>query len=201
MIISLRRLRARDRTWLQKSKSLGTRSNGKQLEQYRKVRCYWMLQEANRAAQPWKPPQRQVSSDGTCRTSEGRAELPNPHLLPSSASRLLPLPSRDEASAVGRWRGTVNQDASPGSRDRLLKHLSIKINTVFPPQKMYYFLVARSPGSWDRSFIFKNLSPTWNRWLTSTWLQQIATVLNSGYAASENKQKSCQTIYANEPNT
>lgn len=179
-IISLRRLRARDRTWLQKSKSLGMRSNGKQLEQYRKVWGCWMLQEAKRAAQPWKPPHRQVSSDGTRRTSEGRAELPNPHFLPSSASRLLPLLSRDESSAVGRLRGTVNQDASPGSRDRLLKHLSIKINIVFPPQKMCYFLVARRPRSCDRSFLFKNLSPTWNCWLTSTWLQQIATVLNSG---------------------
>lgn len=65
-------------------------SNGKQLEQYGKVRCYWVLQEVNRAAQPWKPPHQQVSSDGTHRTSEGRTELPNLHLLPSSASCLLP---------------------------------------------------------------------------------------------------------------
>lgn len=118
-----------------------------------------MLQEVNRAAQPWKPLHRQVSSDGARRTSEGRTELPNLHLLPFSASRLLPLLSRCESSSVSRWRGTVNQYASLGSRDRLLKLLSIKISMLFPPQKMYYFLVARSPKSQDLSFLLNNASP------------------------------------------
>jgi len=58
-VISLRRLKSRNRTWLQKSKSLGMFSDGKQLEQYRKVRCNGMRQEANRGAQPWKPRHRQ----------------------------------------------------------------------------------------------------------------------------------------------
>lgn len=86
-VISLRRLKARDGTWLQKSRSLGMSSNGKQWEQYRKVRCYWRLREGNRAAQPWKPPHQRLSSDGRCRTSE---ELQN---YPTCTSFLSLLPS------------------------------------------------------------------------------------------------------------
>lgn len=143
-----------------------------------------MLQAVNRAAQPWKPPHQQVSSGGTRGTSEGCKELPNPHLLPFSASCSLPLLSPYESSSVGRWRGTVNQYPSPGSRDRLLELFPIKTSMLFPLIENVLFSSYPKLQITRPTISFKKLESHLKP-LTSQ--NQIATLLNSGYTASEDK--------------
>lgn len=127
-VISLSRLR--DRTWLEQSKSLEIFSSGKQLEQCTKVRCYWTLQKANRAVQPWKPSAgpfwRNAQNLGGIHRATKTAPPSFLCFLLASFSVLMRIIISDG------WRGTVNQYASVDSGDRFLKHLSIKKICSFP---------------------------------------------------------------------
>lgn len=105
-----------------------------------------MLREVNRVVQPWKPAHQHIFSAAPPRNSLNYSAC----FYFFFFSNLIPLLSWYESPSVGRWGGTVNQYASPGSRDRLLRFLSLKTSILFfppPPIENILFSSCLKPQS------------------------------------------------------